>query len=386
MKRILAITIVVLAALELAGCGRFGQREREPWRRQAELACLRAKKINPSDYVRPMKAIDSDWSCGADFPLKVAAFANETTASIPGQPGGQAAVTSITPEAVLVCPMVAAMDEWVETVIQPAALARFGQPVVQIKTMGSYNCRPRNNQSGARLSEHGFANAVDIGGFVLADGTTVTVVHDWTKGSPEQKAFLREVHAGACRMFTTVLGPGSNIFHYNHIHVDLARHGVKGDRHYCRPEPNSVAPPVEPTPTDLMDRNLESRSAALRRQNGQGQGQPQVATAYVGRPGPSPAAPVYNQAGRPVPPQQVPSAYDSSAYGLVPAGGQRAPAPPTLHGQAGTYTARPPAPIGRPLAIGVQPPSDGNDDESLDIRELDDNEFEPEQIVGQARR
>ena len=68
-------------------------------------------------------------------------------------------------------------------VVQPIALARFGQPVAQIDSMGAYSCRPIDNQRGNRLSEHSFGNAVDIGGFRLADGRTITVVKGWTRGN-----------------------------------------------------------------------------------------------------------------------------------------------------------------------------------------------------------
>ena len=121
---------------------------------------------------------------------------------------------------------------------------RFGQAVAQIDTMGSYSCRGMNGQAGAKISEHAFGNAIDVGGFRLADGRRITVVRDWTQGDDQAQAFLRDVHAGACNTFTTVLGPGSNVFHYNHIHVDLAQHGggAKGQRHICKPIPEESRP------------------------------------------------------------------------------------------------------------------------------------------------
>jgi hypothetical protein len=110
--------------------------------------------------------------------------------------------------------------------------------------MGSYSCRGMNGQMGAKISEHAFGNALDIGGFRLADGRKITVVHDWTRGDEQTQAFLRDVHAGACSTFTTVLGPGANVFHYNHIHVDLAMHGNSstGLRRICKPLPQGSAP------------------------------------------------------------------------------------------------------------------------------------------------
>jgi hypothetical protein len=141
--------------------------------------------------------------------------------------------------------MVAELDTWLADVVQPAALARFGAPVAQIDSMGSYNCRGMNNQIGARLSEHSFGNAIDIGGFELADGRKITLVRDWSHGDPQTRAFLHDVHNGACGHFTTVLSPGSNPFHYNHIHVDLAMHGMTstGPRRICKPAPQMTEPP-----------------------------------------------------------------------------------------------------------------------------------------------
>lgn len=120
--------------------------------------------------------------------------------------------------------------------------------------MGSYACRSMNNQ-GVRISEHGFGNAIDIGGFVLLDGREITFVRDWARGPEQDKVFLREVQAGACGIFTTVLAPGSDRFHYNHMHVDLAAHGAtsSGPRRYCKPTP---APGLLPRPhmkDDLPD-------------------------------------------------------------------------------------------------------------------------------------
>ena len=76
------------------------------------------------------------------------------------------------------------------------------------------------------ISEHAFGNALDIAAFVLADGHRITVKDGW-QGSPEEQGFLRDVQAAACDQFTTVLAPGSNQFHYDHIHVDLMRRGER---------------------------------------------------------------------------------------------------------------------------------------------------------------
>jgi hypothetical protein len=108
----------------------------------------------------------------------------------------------------------------------------FHQPVVEIKQISAYSCRGMNGNPNAHISEHAFGNALDIASFVLADGHKVTVQYGW-RGSPEEQAFLHDVQLAACNEFTTVLAPGANIYHYNHIHVDLMRR--YSGRRICQP-------------------------------------------------------------------------------------------------------------------------------------------------------
>ena len=102
----------------------------------------------------------------------------------------------------------------------------FGARVVEIKQISAYSCRGMNGNSHAHISEHAFGNALDIAGFTLADGRRISVKDGW-KGLPEEQGFLRDVQATACQQFTTVLAPGSNVYHYDHIHVDLMRRATR---------------------------------------------------------------------------------------------------------------------------------------------------------------
>lgn len=130
------------------------------------------------------------------------------------------ATVSFDQPAKLNCGMVSPLASWIETSVQPAARATFGEEVVSVDVMASYACRPRNNRWGGKLSEHGFGNAIDIGGFTLASGRVVTVRSGW-RGAPDERQFLREVHDAACARFSTVLGPGSDGHHEDHLHLDL---------------------------------------------------------------------------------------------------------------------------------------------------------------------
>ena len=140
---------------------------------------------------------------------------------------------ALKPAATLACPIVSALDQWIVSTVQPAAIRWFGQPVVQIRQISAYSCRGMNGNPRARISEHAFGNALDIAGFTLADGHTITIKRGW-RGTPEEQGFLRDVQGGACETFTTVLAPGSNRFHYDHMHVDLMRR--RSGRMVCNPD------------------------------------------------------------------------------------------------------------------------------------------------------
>lgn len=222
---------LVLAGL-LTGC-RFDFETRDPWRAEAEEQCLAQKGVVPSAFMEPLPPINGSGACGMEHPFQVHAFAD---GNVLMEPSGK-----------LACPVIHELDMWIDQTVQPAAIAWLGQPVVAIRQMSSYSCRTMNGQAGAKISEHAFGNALDVGAFKLADGRWITVKNGW-KGTQEERGFLLQVQAGACERFTTVLAPGSNVFHYDHIHVDLMRH-AKG-RTICKPAPRPMpAPLVVKAPT-----------------------------------------------------------------------------------------------------------------------------------------
>jgi len=122
--------------------------------------------------------------------------------------------------ATLNCGMADPLGSWLEQSVQPAAQRAFAESVVSIDVAASYACRPRNNSRGAKMSEHGYGNAIDIAAFTLESGRKVTVLEGWRGGRDERK-FLRSVHEAACGEFRTVLGPESDRHHRDHFHLDL---------------------------------------------------------------------------------------------------------------------------------------------------------------------
>ena len=129
------------------------------------------------------------------------------------------------------CGMAEPLRDWLEGTVQPEAQRAFGESVVSVDVAASYSCRPRNNQRGAKMSEHGFGNAIDISAFTLESGRKVTVLGGWRGGS-EEKRFLHAVHGEACGEFHTVLGPNADANHRDHIHLDLQNR--KSGKSYCR--------------------------------------------------------------------------------------------------------------------------------------------------------
>jgi hypothetical protein len=191
----------------------------EPWRGDEESACLQSGYVRESRFVQARSSLGGPGVCGALRPFEMNAAA-----------GGS---VGLVPPATLRCQMVPAVDRWVAEVVQPAARHYFRQHVVELKVAASYACRPRNGVWGAKLSEHGHANALDVSAFRLADGRLVTVKDGWSSWSADSR-FLQDVHRGGCALFTTVLGPNADSYHRDHFHLDLARHGRDGDGRICR--------------------------------------------------------------------------------------------------------------------------------------------------------
>ena len=127
--------------------------------------------------------------------------------------------------ATMSCAMADRLDEFDREVVQPLARSELGHRVERIDHFGSFSCRANGSRPN-RLSQHALGQAIDIAGFRLADGSRVSVEHDWSD-SGEKGEFLHRLAAKACRYFSVVLTPDSNADHYNHLHLDI------GPDHYC---------------------------------------------------------------------------------------------------------------------------------------------------------
>jgi hypothetical protein len=222
--------------------------EFQPTANPAELAaCIVALSTLGVSATHSLPVVDGQ--CGIDKPVAVSAL--------------EGGVLDLLPEATIDCDLAAALARWVGDAVQPTAEAMLNAHVTAIRVAGAYVCRPVDNIAGARLSEHAFGRAIDISGFRVGDrwidvrqatgtadqaGDPGETVHDPGEAAEAQDvvdaaatasgdaAFLNAIRQAACGTFTTVLGPGTDAFHTDHFHLDLAMRNTAGPSRglYCR--------------------------------------------------------------------------------------------------------------------------------------------------------
>jgi hypothetical protein len=203
---------------------------------------------------------------------EIARFAHQPSFNGPGQCGASdvvrlegvimpnSAIVSVMPAATLRCPIAEAVARWVRNDFGPA-MAELDSPLAAVTNHGSYDCRSRNNGAGAKISEHGRGNALDLGPISLANGS----VMDLTKRSTPQ-SLRQRLRDAACHRFHTVLGPGSDAYHADHIHLDLAER-TRGYR-LCQWDvgaPEAAAEVPMPRPKPFTERKLPNLSAKSRK-------------------------------------------------------------------------------------------------------------------------
>jgi hypothetical protein len=183
---------------------------------------------------RPLGALIAPGECGAPDAVQLESVL---------MPGG--AKVTIAPPATLRCAMAAVVAQWIRDDVAAAAV-KLGAPLREIENLGSYECRGRDRVRGATLSEHGRANALDVHAFKLANGMRIVLAD-----SRAPVEFRNAVRDSACARFATVLGPGSDTDHAEHVHLDLAPR--RSNYKLCEWDVRVPAAMAEGTPISPVD-------------------------------------------------------------------------------------------------------------------------------------
>lgn len=220
--KIRILLAVTLPAAALAGCSvapgeksARGPRSAPPQNSAAAAQCLSTLgSAGASFSIVPDRYIGG--GCSNLNTVQLAALTTDST---------QLQIANIGP---VTCDVSQAFAGWARFGADRAAQQILGSSLKRIETFGSYSCR---NVAGTnRRSAHSTAGAIDISGFVLADGRRITVKAGWNGGTAPEREFLRVVQKSACKRFATVLGPEYNTAHEDHLHVE----GVGNGRSFCR--------------------------------------------------------------------------------------------------------------------------------------------------------
>ncbi|CAM4086556.1 extensin family protein [Palleronia rufa] len=232
--RAAALALCALATAAAADAPTASQRPEPRAEAPAVISSPRPDARPPSILRRAADALTGGRSTAPGSVCGDAAIRGVPIAPIPGRISacGLARPVSVTKvsgvrlsrPATMDCPTARALNTWVAASVRPAL-----DQVAGLEVAAHYTCRTRNNVAGAKVSEHGKGRAVDISGFRMADGSTVTVLDGWTDSRIGPA--LRRIHQGACGPFGTVLGPDADRYHQDNLHLDTARYRSGS---YCR--------------------------------------------------------------------------------------------------------------------------------------------------------
>ncbi len=120
---------------------------------------------------------------------------------------------------------------WIGDLVAPLVAGIKGSDLKAVQTDPGFECRNRNRAVTGKLSAHSQGLAIDIAGFELSSGTTLRIKPEADTAPDPALAALRQA---ACGWFTTILGPGSDEAHHDHLHVDIEQHGSSDRYRICQ--------------------------------------------------------------------------------------------------------------------------------------------------------
>jgi hypothetical protein len=186
---------------------------------EACLARLRAADIR---FDIPAMPVAAKASCAIEAPVRLKSIKTRarplTEIRLPEEP-------------VVSCQFAERMTAWLGNLVAPLIAGQMSTDLRAVHTGPGYECRNRNGAAVGKLSAHAIGQAIDISAFELSSGKSIPIKPD---GDETMQNVVDSVRTAACGWFTTVLGPGADASHTDHLHVDIAMHGTSDRYRICQ--------------------------------------------------------------------------------------------------------------------------------------------------------
>jgi hypothetical protein len=187
-----------------------------------EEACLARLRAADVRFDIPLMPVAAKTSCAIEAPVRLKSLTSQTRT-----------VTEIRlpQEPIVSCQFAERLTAWLGHLVAPLIAGRMSTDLRALRTGPGYECRNRNGAADGKLSAHAVGKAIDISAFEVASGKLIPIKPD---GDKEMRDVVESLRIAACGWFTTVLGPGSDAAHADHLHVDIAMHGTSDRYRICQ--------------------------------------------------------------------------------------------------------------------------------------------------------
>ncbi|ANY78878.1 hypothetical protein BB934_12205 [Microvirga ossetica] len=184
--------------------------------------CLTELKAAGFDIETAEQPSSSNEGCRIEAPVRLKAV------PVPSRPG---TTVRLTDQPVLSCRFADRLGHWIGDLVAPLVAGIKETELRAVRTGPGFECRNRNRATTGKLSAHAEGLAIDIAGFEFANGSIVFIKPE--AGAAPDPA-LASLRIAACGWFTTILGPGSDEAHHDHLHVDIEQHGSSDRYRICQ--------------------------------------------------------------------------------------------------------------------------------------------------------
>jgi hypothetical protein len=189
--------------------------------REAE-ACLAHLRAAGVEFSIPTMLVAARAACTIEVPVRLKSVTAQARA---------AAVVHLPEEPVVSCQFAERLEAWLGHLVAPLIAGRMSADLQAVRTGPGYECRNCNGATSGKLSGHAVGKAVDISAFELSSGKVIPIKPN---GEEAMRNIVDSVRTAACGWFTTVLGPGADAAHTDHLHVDTVLHGTSDRYRICQ--------------------------------------------------------------------------------------------------------------------------------------------------------